>query len=351
MANPFSFFGQQREVGQPDQVKKFYQNQNFTNPQQFAQNAFLAKALQGMLMPQGQSFEPIYQEAMRAHRENTVPGIMNQVGQRPNSSAYQQAFGRGNEDLAVRLGALRSQWQDTQNERSAQNARSMMQQGMTPSFETVYAPVPTESAKAYLGQQGLPVNQPNIDKYLSMFEPQKSLGQNIQQGIQNLPETIKTGPKDIRDYFNRLSQGASASGQTGTPLAKPVEGGAKTVEEQLIQTPKVKEAVDKSLFGASQEQKAAKDWVLANKSASMPILNSDLQAKDYPFLQSAMQSQSPAIRDMVYSLGNRGQLGQLYQLLERFNKAPDIKSQESILKQINNLKKKFGREARRKSNA
>lgn len=347
MPGPFSWFPQQNEVGGQDKVKKFYQNQTLNPMQQAAQAMYQAKALQGMLMPQGQSFEPIYQEAMRAHRENTVPGIMNQVGQRPNSSAYQQAFGRGNEDLAVRLGALRSQWQDTQNERAAQNARAMMQQGMAPSFETVYAPVPTESAKGYLQQQGLPVTPENIQKYLPLFEPQQSLGQNLQQGVRNLPETIQGGPKQIQDYFSRLKKGALASTQSGTPLANPIEGLPGTVEGMLKRTPQVAEAVEKSLVGANQQQIAAKNWVLANKGAHMPILTSNLQAQDWPFLEAAMKSQSPEIRNMIYSLDNRGQLGQLYQLLEKFNKAPDIKAQESILKQVNSLKAKFGRESRR----
>jgi hypothetical protein len=345
MPGPFSWLPQQKEVGDQGQVKKFYQNQNFSQPQQFAQNAFLAKAMQGMLMPQGQSFEPMYQEAMRAHRENTIPGIMNQVGQRPNSSAYQQAFGRGNEDLAVRLGALRSEWQDKQNERASQNARSMMQYGMEKPFETVYAPVPTESVKAYLKQEGIEDTPLNREKYMPMFEPQQSLGQKFSQSLPTAPEKIGNFlgglPQNAQGVWDRMQRAYNAA-KYGRPEGKGQ--GALTNQELIERDPATKAAIEKSIIGATQSQIAAKDWVIQAKNARMPILDSNLQAEDWPMLKEMMGHQSPEVRNMAYELSNRGQLEKMYKLLRQFNMAKNVKAQEKILKQINSLKKTFSRE-------
>lgn len=337
-----NIFGQQKEVGPQDQAKRFYQNPLLNNMQQGAQALYQAKALKDMLFPSGSSFEPIRNEALRQYRENTLPNIMNQVGQRPGSSAYGQMVGRSQEDLETRLAGLRADWQDRQNERTAQNARQMMQYGMQPSFETVYAPVPTESTKAYLQQQGLPVTPENIAKYQGQFEPQQMLGQNITQGIQNLPQTIKTLPQNIQDYIKSLSQ-ATQQARTGeVPLSRPVQGGAQTVSQMLAQTPQVQASVNRSLEGATAEQKSASNYVLSNKKHMMPLLDSNLQPGDWPFIEAVMKSPSPELQSMIYRIEDRDQLQRLYKLL-------DIKDEKKRLAQVKKFMHKLGTEAQMKS--
>jgi hypothetical protein len=327
-------FGGQKEFGAQDQIKKFYQNPLLSNMQQGAQYLYQAKALKDLLYPSGSSFEPIRNEALRQYRENTLPGVMNAVGQRPNSSAFGQTVGRSQEDLETRLAALRSDWQERQNERIAQNARQMMQYGMQPSFETVFAPVPTESARAYLKQQGLPETPENIQKYLPMFEPQQSLGQTVGQNIQNLPETIKNLPPQVQDYYNRLAQS----------VAQSRGGGAPSREELLANTPQVKEAVDKSLTNSTPIQQEASDWVIKNKKYHMPILTSDLQANDWPFLEAIMKSTDPQISNMAYQIENRDQLQQLSKILL-------IQDEKKRFEQVKAFINKLGAQSRRKSNA
>lgn len=330
-----NIFGQQKEVGPQDQAKRFYQTPLLTNMQQGAQMAYQAKALRDMLMPSGSSFEPIRNEALRQYRENILPNVMNQVGQRPGSSAYGQMVGRSQEDLETRLAGLRADWQERQNERQAQNARQMMEYGMKPAFETTYAPVPSESARTYLEQQKLPVTQENIQKYTPMFEPQQMLGQTISEQVQKLPETagklVGGYPQNVQDIQKRYETARNTQSE-----------GMRLAEQSGL-----KQSTDKTLVGANPAQVDARDWILSNKQHHMPILSSNLQAQDYPFLKGVMEAQDPEIRQLAYSISNRSQLDRLYKLLEKYTGAKDVKSQERIVQQVNKLKRTFLQEDRK----
>ena len=119
---------------------EFLQFSPYTPNQQSAMQQLLQTGLGG-LSPQNISFEPIEQRARQQFQENTIPSLAERFnalsgGQGLRSSAFQTALGRQASDLESSLAALRSQ----HNINLLPAYQNMATMGLTPQYESIYAP-------------------------------------------------------------------------------------------------------------------------------------------------------------------------------------------------------------------
>lgn len=320
----------QKEVGPETSIKKWSQLPTISNPQQAAQYAMLAKGLYGMFQPQP-NFEPIKQQYMRDYRNNVMPGILNNAtasgfGQ---GSGLQQAVAGADTDLAYRLAALQQNFNQHQYDQNREQSNQLLQQGMKPSFENLYAPVPYEQAEQYLKSRGNPnPSAQEIEAALPQFSPPAGLGQDIQS-------FGNKGFQKAQDYYNEYKRrglkGVSDLARGEVPLSQATQGGgpANTVSESLQQTPQVAKAFSESLQNAATDQKQAADWIVANKKAAMPILSQKLEPQDYPMLKGMLEDTKPYMNKLAYALGTKKELDELRKVIEKAREMGN----EKVLKQ------------------
>jgi spore coat protein CotF len=308
---------QAREVGQTDAIKQWGQMPLLNNPQQLAQYATLAQGLRGLYNSMQQpSFEPIKNEYMRAYRENTLPGLLSNFTGNMQGGDYQRAVAQGDIDLATRLAGLQANFQQHQFDKNREFTQGLLQQGMKPSQENVYYPVPYEAATQYLQRQGIPnPTQGQIDQVLPMFSPPKPLDQQLGSFAQSVKNK---GMQAVNAYQNQGIKGVANLIKGETPLANTQanQAGPQTVQEVLAQTPQVKKALDQSLSTASTEQKSAADWIVANKRAAIPLLSKQLDPQDYPMLKDLMENPKPLMQTLAYSLSTKKEFDELRKVLE-----------------------------------
>jgi hypothetical protein len=322
------FGGQQHEVGPTDAIKQWSQLPTLNNPQQLAQYATLARGLGGLFQQQP-NFEPIKQQYMRDYRNNVLPGILSNAtnsgfGQ---GSGFQQAVAGADTDLAYRLAALQQNFNQHQFDKNREYSQGLLKEGMKPSHENLYAPVPYDAAEQYLKRQGNPnPTTQEIEAVIPKFSPPRTVGQEItslgQQGYQKAK-----GAYDV--YQKQGVQGLKNLAKGQTPLAGDTSGYGvpQTTSELRTEQPSIDKALTESLGKASADQKAAADWILANKKAAMPILNKRLEPEDYVMLRSLMENPKPEMEKLAYAVSEKKDLEELRKVLS----TQDIKKIRSYI--------------------
>ena len=314
MAN--NFFGpQQREVGPTDAIKQWSQLPMLNNPQQLAQAAMLARGLGGLFQQQP-SFEPIRNEYMRAYREKSLPGLLSNFTGNMQGSDYARAVQQGDIDLATRLAGLQANFQQHQFDKNREFSQNLLQQGMKPSHENLYAPVPYEAGEQYLKRQGIQNPTPEqVNKVLPQFQPPKTLMQSIpdyakqaRTGVQELGQAYQQG--GVGGALGKAEEMAFGVPQEGAQIAK----GGLTQEGQsyLEANPQVKQAVDKSLKGATPEQKEAANSVISKLAdQNLDIFKEKLSPVDYQSLDTIANSPNEKVQQLLPLIRTKKELNKL----------------------------------------